>query len=59
MNQIKDQLDPSNYLGKYKNLVPTGSLDGLLGSATSKFDSVAKALQGGGGLSGLANNFFW
>lgn len=58
MEQAKDQLKPQNYLGKYKDLIPSGSLDGLLGSALSKFDSVSKALQGGGGLSGLADNFF-
>lgn len=37
MKQIGDKLNPETYLGNFKNLVPTSSLDGILGSAKSQF----------------------
>ena len=59
MKQLGDKLSPETYLGNFKNLVPTGSLDGILGSATNKFQQIQALLQGGGGLGnlgGLAHN---
>jgi len=55
-------LNPETYLGNFKNLVPMGSLDGILGSATTKFESVKKMLTAGGSLGNLAQGLggiFW
>ncbi len=56
MNQLGDKLNPETYLANFKNIVPLGSLDGILGNATSKFETV-KNLLSGGGLGGLAQGF--
>lgn len=56
-----DKLNPEAYLNNFKNLVPLGSLDGILGSATNKFETV-KNMISGNGLSGIAqgiNAIFW
>lgn len=60
MKQIGDKLNPAAYLGNFKNIIPTGSLDGILGNATSSFEGVKKMLMAGGNLGnigGIAENF--
>lgn len=62
VKQMGDKLVPEAYLGAFKNLVPTGSLDGILGNATGQFQQVLSLVQGGGGFGNFANqvrNFFW
>ncbi len=56
MKQLGDKLNPETYLGNFKNLVPTSSLDGILGSAKSQFQTVKTALTGGG-LGGMISGF--
>ena len=56
-NQFGDRLSPEAYLGVFKNLVPLGSLDGILGGATSKFDSVQNMLSAGGMVDRIKNFF--
>lgn len=61
LKQLGDKLSPDTYLGNFKNLVPLGSLDGILGSATNKFETVKKMISGGG-FSNFAqgiNAIFW
>lgn len=58
MNEMKDKLNPENYLGSLKSIVPTSSLDGLLEGAKSKFASITKLLQGGGGFADIAKGIF-
>lgn len=48
IKQLGDKLNPEAYLGNFKNLVPMGSLDGILSGATDKFKSVQALLSGGG-----------
>lgn len=48
VKQLGDKLNPETYLGNFKNLVPTGSLDGILGNATSNFENIKNLLSGGG-----------
>ena len=45
---------PEAYLGEFKNIVPLGSLDNILGGANSKFEQVKMLLSGGGSFGGLA-----
>jgi len=62
LKQLGDKLNPDTYLGNFKNLVPLGSLDGILGSATNKFETVKNMISGGGGFSNFAqgiNAIFW
>lgn len=59
MKQLGDKLNPETYLGNFKNIIPTSSLDGILNSATSHFESVKSMASGGfgGALSGFTQNF--
>ena len=52
---------PEAYLGEFKNIVPLGSLDNILGGANSKFEQVKMLLSGGGSFGGLAQGIglFW
>jgi hypothetical protein len=53
VKQLGDKLNPETYLQNFTGIMPSGSLDGILGNATNKFESVKQMLSGGG-LSGLA-----
>jgi hypothetical protein len=54
MRAIGDKLNSETYLKNFSNIIPMSSLDGILGNATNKFDSVKKMVTSGGGISGLA-----
>lgn len=54
-----DKLNPQTYLNNFTGALPTGSLDGILGNATSQFDSVSKVLTSGNKVTGFVKSLFW
>jgi hypothetical protein len=53
-----DKLNPQTYLNNFTGALPTGSLDGILGNATSQFDSVSKVLTSGNKVTGFVKSLF-
>lgn len=61
MKQVGDKLNPETYLGIFKNIIPMGSLDGILGNATANFEKAKNglaALSGGGGIGNMLGGIF-
>lgn len=42
-------------MANFKNILPVGSLDGILGGAQNKFEAVKNVLTGGGMVGGFSN----
>lgn len=56
--ELEDTLNVENYLGKFKSIVPTSSLDGLADGVRSKLESLTSVMKNGGSLGDIARNIF-
>lgn len=50
-------MSPENYLGNFKNIVPTSSIDGIFSNGSSTFDTISQQLMKVGNLGGIMSSF--
>lgn len=53
IKQLGDKLNPETYLQNFTGIMPSGSLDGILGNAVSEFEKIKNGLSGGFPFKGL------
>lgn len=45
---VEEKLNPDNFMGSFKDIIPSGQMEGKVNEATEKFNDVKKLLSGGG-----------